>query len=149
MRKTGAMTAGRQDQALADRCGPAKTAPTRRFDGSLALAQTPCGTGNWPSSAKLARRLLWSGRMIRAQQAPTRSPLKGVCAAAASPDGRLLASLERGAVFGEAALLDHAWPRLSFTTSALPADFTAMQKDAKSVGLLPEEADLGKLFAKP
>ncbi len=48
-----------------------------------------------------------------------------------------------------AALLDHAWPRLTFTTSALPADFTAMQKDAKSVGLLPEEADLGKLFAKP
>ena len=48
-----------------------------------------------------------------------------------------------------ATLLDHAWPRLTFTTSALPADFTAMQKDAKSVGLLPEEADLGKLFVKP
>jgi len=47
------------------------------------------------------------------------------------------------------ALLDHAWPRLTFTTSALPADFTAMQKDAKSVGLVPEEADLGKIFAKP
>ena len=48
-----------------------------------------------------------------------------------------------------AALLDRAWLRLTFTTSALPADFTAMQKDAKSVGLLPEEADIGKLFAKP
>ena len=48
-----------------------------------------------------------------------------------------------------AALLDRAWPRLTFTTSALPEDFTAMQKDAKSVGLLPEEADLGKLFVNP
>ena len=48
-----------------------------------------------------------------------------------------------------AALLDHAWPRLTFTTDVQPADFTGIQRDAKSVGLLPKEADLSKLFAKP
>lgn len=47
------------------------------------------------------------------------------------------------------ALIDHAWPRLTFTTDAQLADFIAFQRDAKSVGLLPGEADLGKLFAKP
>ncbi len=47
-----------------------------------------------------------------------------------------------------AKLLDHAWPRLTFTTDVQPADFAGIQRDAKSVGLLPEEADLGKLFAK-
>jgi NitT/TauT family transport system substrate-binding protein len=47
-----------------------------------------------------------------------------------------------------AALLDRAWSRLTFTTSVLPADFAGIQRDAKSVGLLPEEADLSKLFAK-
>ena len=48
-----------------------------------------------------------------------------------------------------AALLDHAWPRLTFTTDVQLADFAGIQRDAKSVGLLPEEADLSKLFAKP
>ena len=47
------------------------------------------------------------------------------------------------------ALLDRAWPRLTFTTAVKPEDFTSLQRDAKSVGLLPEEADLAKLFAKP
>ncbi len=47
------------------------------------------------------------------------------------------------------ALLDHAWPRLNFTTDAQLADFATMQRDAKSVGLLPGEVDLAKLFAKP
>ncbi len=48
-----------------------------------------------------------------------------------------------------AALLDHAWPRLTFTTEIRLADFAAMQRDAKSTDLLPGEADLSKLFAKP
>ena len=48
-----------------------------------------------------------------------------------------------------AKLLDHAWPRLTFTTEVKLADFSGIQHDAKSVGLLPEEADLGKLFLKP
>jgi NitT/TauT family transport system substrate-binding protein len=47
-----------------------------------------------------------------------------------------------------AALLDHAWPRLTFTTDVQLADFTGIQRDAKSVGLLPAEADLSKLFAQ-
>ncbi len=47
-----------------------------------------------------------------------------------------------------AALLDHAWPRLTFTTEVRLADFVTLQHDAKSVGLLPEEADLSKLFDK-
>ena len=48
-----------------------------------------------------------------------------------------------------AALLDHAWPRLNFTISMRTTDFTDIQRDAKSTGLLPAEADLSKLFAKP
>lgn len=48
-----------------------------------------------------------------------------------------------------APLLDRAWPRLVFTTTVKPEDFTGLQRDAKSVGLLPEEADLSKLFVKP
>ena len=48
-----------------------------------------------------------------------------------------------------AALLDHAWPRLTFTTEIQLADFTGLQRDAKSAGLLPLDADLSKLFAKP
>jgi NitT/TauT family transport system substrate-binding protein len=48
-----------------------------------------------------------------------------------------------------APLLDRAWPRLVFTTQVKQEDFTGLQRDAKSVGLLPEEADLGALFAKP
>jgi NitT/TauT family transport system substrate-binding protein len=47
-----------------------------------------------------------------------------------------------------AALLEHAWPRLTFTTDVQLADFTGIQHDAKSAGLLPEEADLSKLFIK-
>jgi NitT/TauT family transport system substrate-binding protein len=48
-----------------------------------------------------------------------------------------------------APLLDRAWPRLTFVNNAKPEDFTALQRDAKSVGLLPEEADLAKLFVQP
>ncbi len=46
------------------------------------------------------------------------------------------------------ALLDHAWPRLTFSTEVQLSDFTSIQRDAKSAGLLPEEADLSKLFIK-
>ncbi|MEK0449938.1 MAG: hypothetical protein RL088_2206 [Verrucomicrobiota bacterium] len=48
-----------------------------------------------------------------------------------------------------APLLDRAWPRLTFVNNAKAEDFTALQRDAKSVGLLPEEADLAKLFVQP
>lgn len=48
-----------------------------------------------------------------------------------------------------APLLDRAWPRLTFVNNAKPEDFTTLQRDAKSVGLLPEEADLAKLFVQP
>ena len=48
-----------------------------------------------------------------------------------------------------AKLLDHAWPRLTFTTDVKLADFLSIQQDAKSVGLLPLDADLGQLFLKP
>ncbi len=47
-----------------------------------------------------------------------------------------------------AALLDHAWPRLTFTTDVQLADFAALQRDAKSAGLLPMDADLSKLLVK-
>jgi NitT/TauT family transport system substrate-binding protein len=47
------------------------------------------------------------------------------------------------------ALLDHAWPRLKFTTVLDRKDFESAMQDAKSVGLLPETADLTNLFAKP
>ncbi len=46
-------------------------------------------------------------------------------------------------------LLDHAWPRLKFTTTLDVKDFTAAMKAAKSVDMLPAEADLDKLFVKP
>jgi sulfonate transport system substrate-binding protein len=46
-------------------------------------------------------------------------------------------------------LLDHAWPRLKFTTALDPKDFQTAMHDAKSVELLPGEADLTNLFAKP
>lgn len=46
-------------------------------------------------------------------------------------------------------LLNHAWPRLKFTTQLNRADFETAMKDAKSAGLLPEEADLTNLFVKP
>ena len=46
-------------------------------------------------------------------------------------------------------LLDHAWPRLTFTTEIKVEDISTIQHDAKAVGLVPEEADLGKLFVKP
>jgi NitT/TauT family transport system substrate-binding protein len=47
------------------------------------------------------------------------------------------------------ALLDRAWPRLTFTTELKIEDFKAVQRAAKEVGLIPEEVDLGKLFVKP
>jgi NitT/TauT family transport system substrate-binding protein len=46
-------------------------------------------------------------------------------------------------------LLDHAWPRLKFTTALDVADFQKAMQDAKAADLLPEEAPLDKLFAKP
>ena len=46
-------------------------------------------------------------------------------------------------------LLNHAWPRLKFTTDLKREDFESAMKDAKSSGLLPETADLTNLFAKP
>ena len=45
-----------------------------------------------------------------------------------------------------AKLLDHAWPRLTFTADVKPEDFTGIQRDAKAAGLLPMDADLAKLF---
>ncbi len=48
-----------------------------------------------------------------------------------------------------AKLLDHAWPRITFTTEVKLEDFLGFQQAAKSVGLLPMDADLGKLFVKP
>jgi len=47
-----------------------------------------------------------------------------------------------------AALLDHAWPRLTFTTEIQPGDFATMQRDARSAGLLPLDADLSNLLVK-
>ncbi len=47
------------------------------------------------------------------------------------------------------ALLDHAWPRLKFTTDLDLKDFQAAMKDAKSVDMLPVEADLKDLIVKP
>jgi len=47
------------------------------------------------------------------------------------------------------ALLEKAWPRLTFTTTISVEDFAGIQRDAKSVGLLPKEADLGNFFVKP
>ena len=47
-----------------------------------------------------------------------------------------------------AALLDHAWPRLTFTTGVQLADFTGIQRDARATGLLPMDSDLSKLILK-
>jgi NitT/TauT family transport system substrate-binding protein len=46
-------------------------------------------------------------------------------------------------------LLDHAWPRLKFTTALDRKDFEAAMRDAKAAELLPEEADLTNFFVKP
>jgi NitT/TauT family transport system substrate-binding protein len=48
-----------------------------------------------------------------------------------------------------AELLEHAWPRLKFTTVLDRADFESAMNDAAAAGLLPEKADLTNLFAKP
>jgi NitT/TauT family transport system substrate-binding protein len=48
-----------------------------------------------------------------------------------------------------AALLDRAWPRLKFSIELQIEDIAKIQRDAKTTGLLPEETDLGKFFAKP
>ena len=48
-----------------------------------------------------------------------------------------------------AELLEHAWPRLKFTTALDRNDFESAMNDAAAVGLLPEKADLTNLFAKP
>src|SRR6185369_11644522 len=47
------------------------------------------------------------------------------------------------------ALLDHAWPRLKFTTDLDVKDFVSAMKDAKAVDMLPAEADLKDLIVKP
>lgn len=47
-----------------------------------------------------------------------------------------------------AALLDRAWPRLTFTTEIQLADFATLQRDARAAGLLPMDADLSKLLVK-
>ena len=47
-----------------------------------------------------------------------------------------------------AALLDHAWPRLTFTTKIETADFTTLQRDARAAGLLPLDADLSNLLVR-
>ena len=46
------------------------------------------------------------------------------------------------------ALLDHAWPRLKFTTDVKLADFAGIQQDAIAAALLPQKADLSQLIAK-
>lgn len=46
------------------------------------------------------------------------------------------------------AVLESAWPRLTFTPAISIADFTGIQRDARSAGLLPGEIDLSGLFAK-
>jgi NitT/TauT family transport system substrate-binding protein len=46
-------------------------------------------------------------------------------------------------------LLDHAWPRLKFTTALDRKDFETAMRDAKAAGVLPREADLTNLFVKP
>ncbi len=46
-------------------------------------------------------------------------------------------------------LLEHAWPRLKFTTGLDIKDFQSAMKDAKAVNILPAEADLGNLIVKP
>ena len=45
-------------------------------------------------------------------------------------------------------LLDHAWPRLKFTTEIRREDFEIAMRDAESAGLLPELADLTNFFVK-
>ncbi len=46
-------------------------------------------------------------------------------------------------------LLNRAWARLKFSTEVKTDDFNTMQRQAKEAGLLPREADLSKLIAKP
>jgi NitT/TauT family transport system substrate-binding protein len=46
-------------------------------------------------------------------------------------------------------LLDRAWPRLVFTTDVKLDDFSSLLRGARAAGLLPEEASLASLFAKP
>ncbi len=47
-----------------------------------------------------------------------------------------------------AALLEHAWPRLTFTSEVNLTDFAGIQRDAISAGLLPAKIELSRLFAK-
>jgi NitT/TauT family transport system substrate-binding protein len=47
------------------------------------------------------------------------------------------------------AVFDRAWPRLKFTTALEVKDFEAAMRDAKAADLLPKEAPLTNLFAKP
>ncbi len=48
-----------------------------------------------------------------------------------------------------AALLEHAWPRLTFTSEVNLTDFAGIQRDAISAGLLPTKIELSQLIAKP
>lgn len=72
---------------------------------------------------------------------------------AAEPDWAkplVLAAIEKATTRAiPAKLLDQAWPRLNFSTVLKPEDFITMQRQAREVGLLPAEADLGKLIATP
>ena len=46
-------------------------------------------------------------------------------------------------------LIDHAWPRLTFTTTLPPGGFEAAVAEAKSVGFIRGKADLARLVVSP
>ena len=48
-----------------------------------------------------------------------------------------------------AALIDHAWPRIVFTTAVPPGGFEACVTEAQSVGFLRGKADLSRLVVAP
>ena len=46
-------------------------------------------------------------------------------------------------------LIDHAWPRLTFTTTLPPGGFEAAVAEAQSVGFIRGKADLSRLVVAP
>ena len=48
-----------------------------------------------------------------------------------------------------AALIDHAWPRITFTTAVPPGGFEAAVAEAQSVGFIRGKADLSRLVVSP
>ena len=48
-----------------------------------------------------------------------------------------------------AALIDHAWPRITFTTALPPGGFEAAVAEAQSVGFIRGRADLSRLVVAP